>query len=205
MNLPASTYSTHADMIRAAASYFGIPPEQLLLGSEFTAGGTMNVTLKVALTLDDMHAITSRAYGQKLDKLQEELLSQGKHPAQQEPPAQPISLEEVARNEQAYKDNDSAADQRAIILQLRGEYDQATHAERKGRSRWQYVVDRARELDEHTAAANSHDIPEHVWLDAGKLTDQQRAMSLGFDMTTGKYAMDPADITPEQRAELGLA
>jgi hypothetical protein len=236
---------TKRDFIIAAASYFGIDPDQVLLDSEVKSNDKCIIlSLEIAVTQSDLIGIAQRM--EQLAKAPADLdfTLMDKH--LQEPPAQPITLEEVARNEQAFKDDESAEPQRRIILQLRGEYDQATHAERNGRSRWQYVVDRAREMDEQAAQGAYHtaveehlnnqrpfapdprdfgingrevkhvDTPEEevtgsplesVWLTDDKASAEQIRFSSNGRVINGvmHYAINVQMLTPEQRAELGLA
>lgn len=58
-----STLETSARFLRAAASYWGVPPDQLILGGQHGAiDGVFSVQLTIALTPDDLAGIVKRMH-----------------------------------------------------------------------------------------------------------------------------------------------
>jgi hypothetical protein len=154
MTLPASTYSTHADLLSAAFSYFGIPPEQMLLGSSFSAGGTFDVTLKVALTLEDVAGIVNRAQQLRAPTVEQICEHYGVEPR---PLALPeITYEEVARNLTYWKESAVEPAKVTCIENLEQEYNNLdAPARSKYGSRRNYVIAKAQELDSQLSGSDA--------------------------------------------------
>jgi hypothetical protein len=55
-----SIFDTHDTLIAAAASYFGVPADQMIDGEMHSNNGTLCVTLRVALISDDVVGIVKR-------------------------------------------------------------------------------------------------------------------------------------------------
>jgi hypothetical protein len=55
------TLNTSSAFFNAAASYFGLPPDQLVLGGQVgVIGGTFRISIEMAITPDDLIGITNR-------------------------------------------------------------------------------------------------------------------------------------------------
>lgn len=108
-----------------------------------------------------------------------------------------ITYEAVARNRAPWSDRNDIEEQLRVVQMFGAEYDSADKAKRAGRSRWQYVVQRAREMDEAKANASAAvEMPKYVWLTEAQVTRQQKLMALSQE--GNRYAIAVDDLTPEQ-------
>lgn len=121
---------------------------------------------------------------------------------QAEPEPEPVvdqgpTYEAVARNRVAWAGRNDIEEQRRVVEMLGAEYDSADRAKRAGRSRWQYIVQRAREMDEAKANASAAvEMPKYVWLTEAEATQQQKLMALS--KAGDKYAVSVDDLEDGQ-------
>jgi hypothetical protein len=123
--------------------------------------------------------------------------------AQPEPVVEEVAdqgptYEAVARNPSEWGGHPGAEEQLRVCMLLGAEYDSADKAKRAGRSRWQYVVARAREMDDAKANASAEvEMPKYVWLTEAEATQQQKLMALS--KAGDRYAVSVDDLTEAQR------
>lgn len=164
------------DFIQAAASYYGVPLDQLTEGSTLdTAQGDIELVLRVALTPEDVSSIAARM--------------------------QRMALERKVDEAQAAEAAKRAAAGRTRH-ELRKAYNSLTRAERSAYGSFaKYAAAHgAVDLFATPEVVEKAELPPHVWLERGEVTEQQKAMAVGMD-EKGRYAVDPADLTEQQRAQ----
>lgn len=172
------------DFVVAAGSYFGLPEDRVVSGSTLDVSqGQMTLVLCIDLTTDDVVGIAKRAGV--------------------------MTLEAQVDAAQAAKDVAVAAP--LSRDQLRAMYNGLPAHQRSAFGSFAKYVATYRQADPYAddkaaieATLNKGQIPAHVWIDPHELTSTQAAMAIGMDPTTGTYAMDPADLTQEQRTRLGI-
>lgn len=168
------------DFVVAAGSYFGMPEGRVMHGSTIdTKDGQLTLVLRIDLTTDDVVGIGKRV---------------GVLLAQAESDARVEDMEPILPSREA----------------LRAQYNSLPASQRSAFGSFhKYVVayDAGYEPPQGWAADSEPKgpavIPAHVWVPGSELTGPQLAMAMSMD-EQGRYAMDPADLTSEQRKRLGV-
>jgi hypothetical protein len=169
------------DFIRASASYFGLPVDQLTEGSTLdTTRGDMEVVLRVALLPNDVAEIAQRMERMALE----------------------------ARVDAQVAEQQAAAQVIPTRDQMRDAYNALTPSERSAYgSFYRYCVAVGMGVtDPYVPSAEPEEkveIPKVVWLDRSEATEQQKVMAVGVD-ERGRYGMDADDLTYEQRKARGM-
>lgn len=177
------------DFVNAAASHFGLPSDQLTHGSGIsTENGDFELVIRLKLTPENVIGI-----GKRMAVLATEARVDAELARQQAP--QPPS----------------DADLRLV-------YNAMSEGERSHWGSFNRFKQGMGMGDAYTA--NLHavteavmsglidgpapvEVPPVVWLDSNEATDQQKAMAVGYDVTTDRYGVDPGDLTAEQLAKRG--
>lgn len=159
------------DFIVAAASYFGLPDSRVTEGS----------------TIDDRDGEMGLIL--RIALTPDEVVGIGKRMG-------------VLLSEKAVDDAQRAKVGVEVHLpsnvELRAAWTALTRAERSAYGSFGVFKVKWNAAEEDVGKA---EVPPHVYVPGLELTEQQKMLSVGYDTTTGKYAMDPADLTPEQIAE----
>ena len=175
--------SAFNDFIIAAGAYFGIPDDQLMQGSTVDVStGELEVVLRVALTSENVTAI-----GQLMARMALEAKVD----------AQVAQAKAVAEAEAAVMSDE---EKRAA---LRVEYNDLPERARSAYGSFHRFLQARAGLINDPYVPEPVAIPDVVWLEHGEATDQQKAMAVGMD-AKGHYGVDPADLTPEQKAKRGM-
>lgn len=207
---------TSGAFFKAAASYFGLPLDQVILGSQrATVDGVFRLTLDIALTPADLIGITRRMEQIEqdravMDEPQPGATSMGIQ-ASQEP-----SYEDVARNPQAFRDAGQELDKLKQLEDAGVAYGNLSAAEKSQYgSRFKFVLHIARTMDGIEALSTGREVKhidteqetddkvEFVWLTPEQATDAQKQFASEVD-STGKYAINVQMLTAEQRTALGM-
>jgi hypothetical protein len=173
------------DFIRASASYFGLPLDQLTVGSTLdTTNGDMEVVLRVALLPSDVAEIAQRMERMALEARVDAQVAQRKAEVPAPPPR------EVMR--EAYR-NLSSAERSAY-----GSFHRYVQ-EHGGPDPFATEPDPVPDPFAPDPSLEPVEIPKVVWLHPNAATEQQKAMAIGVN-EHGYIGLDPADLTPEQAA-----
>jgi hypothetical protein len=210
---------------RAAASYYGMNPEQLDGTNMSVDGAGLVLIFHVRPSDDDLIGIIRRM--QQMRESQPE-------PRPDDLPV--VTYEEVARNSQMWADAGVEAAKVKVITALSEEYSNMDPATRgKYGSRRNYVIAKAQELDAQLLISGGYgedakhvidalagvgrqvkhvdapqdsqaEQPQVVWLDHTQASAEQLRFSSDQKMIGERvhYAVNVQMLTPEQRAELGL-
>lgn len=166
--------------IEAAASYFGVPLDQVVDGSTVDASkGDLDVVLRIALKPDDVVGIAGRmkAMAEQRD------LEQSR-----------VALAATAPEPVAPSNDQLRAQYNSLPAHQRSAF--GSFAKFKAAAEQAGAEEPVGERKE-----GGLDLPPHVWLDASECTEQQKVFAVGYDHTKGQYAIDPDDLTNEQRAQ----
>lgn len=163
------------DFVVAAGSYFGLPEGRVMQGSTLDVGnGELELVLRIVLTSDDTVGIGKRMGVMLTEKATDEAVA--------------------ARR---------ATEAPAFVMptndELRALWDALDKTERskhgsfgKFKAQWMSAPE-----------ADKVELPAYVWLDPGEETPYQASMHMGVDMS-GRIAVDPGDLTSEQKAKRGI-
>ena len=174
------------NFIRAAASYYGVPVDQLTEGCSIDSStGEFEVVLRLVVTPEDLAGI-----GKRMDTMMRE-----------------AQVDEAVAQRATERETTLPSDE-----ELRELYNALHPATRshfgsfaRYKAQWHESTQALLGIEGALDVARKVELPAHVWVPARELTDQQRAMAVGVDDATNRYAMDPADLTAEQRAKaLGI-
>lgn len=163
------------DFVVAAGSYFGLPEGRVVHGSTVeTQDGDMVLVVRMVLTTDDVVGIGKRMGVMALEAKVDEVQATAAH----------FGVEPPSRDT------------------LRAMYNQLPAHQRSAFGSFAKYVAAYGEADAYAQALDKAELPAHVWVPSRELTTQQRAMAVGTVEDGSRYAMDPADLTEEQRVRL---
>lgn len=176
--------TTLSDFILGAASYYGVPLERLMGGSTVdTTQGEFEVVLRVALTVEDVASIAARAQRMALERKVDEWIAA-------EPPAPKMPSREERR-----KQWEGLSDAGRAVYGSFHRFTQSLGDADPYASPVEWVGRGGPEVQ-------PVELPAHVYLPPDQATEQQKVMAVGRD-GRGWYAVDPADLTPEQMQDYG--
>lgn len=157
--------------VHAAASYYGVPVEQLTEGSGIaTDKGDFEIVLRFKLEPTDLAGVMQRMQEMRA--------------------AEQIAQEQTARVQAAQPDPPTDEELRAAYNAL-GPKEKSYYG---SFARYKVMGDYGVHV-----AADPVGLPKVVWLQRGEATEQQKAMAIGVD-EKGRIGVDPDDLTEEQRA-----
>jgi hypothetical protein len=185
------------DFIRAAASYYGLPQDQLNEGSDIdTSRGDIEVVLRIALSSADVTAI-----GKRMEVLRVEAESDARVAAQQAQQAAQDAPSDAELREEYNALSLAERSRYGSFARFRASYGagdpyvSANVGDLPGKTTPEYVV--------LSVPSDKVELPTVVWLDRSEVTEQQKAMAIGVD-EKGRYGVDPQDLTELQRKMLTM-
>lgn len=172
------------NFVVAAASYFGLPLDQLMPGSTLdTSMDDMELVLRIKPTMEDVEGIAKRMGV--------------------------LRVEHEVDQAQAAKAQAQAEAEEPSVAMLRAQYNSLPAAQKSAFGSFgRYVAAceqgaleaQARKAQE--PPRTGLDLPAHVWVPGSELTGPQMALAMSSD-ASGRFAMDPNDLTKEQLKEWG--
>jgi hypothetical protein len=175
------------DFIRASASYFGLPLDQLTVGSTLdTSNGDMEVVLRVALLPSDVAEIAQRMERMALEAR--------------------VDAQVAERNAQAEAAKVPSRDVLRAMYNSLSEADQSRYGSFHNYVQAQGFPDPYPAMRDTLPGPSEEPvtIPTVVWLERGEATAYQaQGCAIGVD-AQGRIGVAPEDLTPDQKAARGL-
>jgi hypothetical protein len=180
--------------IQAAASYWGVPVDQLTHGSTIDATtGDIEVVLRVAVNQADLAGIAVRMQRMATEAAVDE--------AQAKPQVAYGPLTDgVLRT--AYNGLPTAERSKHGSFAKFKAYMGAPDSWDYGQHRVDAINAGLLPGGPGNTTPEPVELPPHAYVPGRALTEQQKAMAVGMN-ERGEYAMDPADLTEQQRAQYG--
>lgn len=167
------------NFIRAAASYYGVPVDQLTEGCAVDSStGEFEVVLRFAVSPDDLAGIGKRMEVMMRETEVDQAIADKAAAQAQEHAGAAVVSDKVLRE----RYNALPAHQKSAFGSFA-----------KYKAKWNESA-LAAQVKQGVA------LPEHVWIDGRELTNQQIALAMSSD-ARGRFAMDPNDLIPEQLAK----